>query len=414
MFQTYENVKEILTLRKAFEKDGRNLLPEDLSVRKNATIIFDEEKILWLGDHQEYLDVKKSEFEIEKRFDGSKLIITPEIVDSHTHLVFGGNRSNEYLMRLDGKSYEEIAKAGGGIQSTVNSTRSLSEDDLFEVAFERVENLYSYGIGTIEIKSGYGLDYESEKKLSTVIQRLKEAFAPEVQIFNTYMAAHAIPKEYNKDADRYLDEVVVPLMEELKKDNIIDAVDIFQEEGYFNKDHTIKVFQKAKELKLPLKIHADEFCDSGGAEVAMEFEALSADHLLQTSSETIKKFKNSNTVATLLPGTSLFLGKNFAKGREFYDSGARVSLASDYNPGSCHFDNLLMIASMAATQFKTNQCELWSSITLNAAKSLGLNEQGAIKEGLSSRFSVFKANTYAEISYFWGKNFSIMPPHLNS
>lgn len=403
----YSNLDQIITLKKAHSKDGRNLLPNDISEIENASVVFDQDKILWVGKTNE-LPSKYKEVE-EINLAGH--ILTPEVVDSHTHLVFGGDRSKEYSMRLNGADYEAIAQAGGGILSTMENTITASAQELFQTAVKRVEAIHSYGVGTIEIKSGYGLTVESERKISKVIAKLKDHFKGKVQIINTFLAAHAVPKSYTNSRE-FLNKVVIPLMEELNEDKIIDFVDIFHEEGYFDIEDTKLLFNKAKELGLKLKIHADEFNDNKGAKTAAEFGAISADHLLCTTKDGIEALANSDTVATLLPGTAFFLGKALADAQSFLDAGCKVSLASDYNPGSCHCDNLILLASLSAKKLGFNITQLWSAITLNAAHALDLKNQGAIIEGLAPRFSLFKCQKVDDITYNWGKNFAISEENL--
>lgn len=393
-----------MTLEAAANKDGRGLKPDDLTVIENASMVVDDQTIHWTGKSaelpKEYSDLPSA--------DCSDFIITPEIVDSHTHAVFGGNRAFEYTMRLNGAGYEEIAQAGGGILSTMEKTRNEDHGLLFESACERIERIYSYGVGTIEIKSGYALDYEKEKEISKLIHKLKEKFRGKVQIFNTYLAAHAVPKIYSSSS-QYMQQVVIPLMVDLAQDGLIDAADIFHEKGYFDEADTRALFDRARELSLPVKIHADEFNDNHGAAIACEYGALSADHLLATSSAGIQAFANSSTVATLLPGTAFFLGKKLANARSFLDAGCKVALASDYNPGSCHCDNLLLIASLAGKNMGMNATEVWASITLNASAALGMNDQGSLVKGNKARYSVFKCGSFHEIIYSWGRNFAIDP-----
>lgn len=402
MIKAFSHLSELVTLKGAFSKDGRKLSPDDLSIIKDGAIAFDENKILWVGKTSD-LPAEYSKIAVNK----SGYTLTPELVDSHTHIVFGGNRAQEYADRLNGVSYEEIAKRGGGILLTMKQTNEASADHLFDLAVKRIEQVLSYGIGTIEIKSGYGLNFEKELELSMVIDRLKKKFSPKVQIFNTYLAAHDVPKTFASPSD-YMKEVVIPLLEKLAPMKVIDAVDIFHEKNYFSAEDVDQLFSKAKSLGIARKIHADELNDNGGATLAVKYEALSADHLLKINSQGISDLAASKTVATLLPGTAFFLGKPLAPARTILDGGAKVAIGSDYNPGSCHCDNLLLIASMAAAQLKINQCELWAGITMNAAAALGINNQGALIPGLKSRFSLFKTESLSEITYNWGKNFSVI------
>lgn len=400
--QAYTHINQLVTLASAHQKDGRMLVPCDLSVIEDGAVIFDQDNILWVGATQDI----PSEFKNISTKNLQGHILTPELVDSHTHLIFGGDRASEYTERLNGTSYQDIAARGGGILFTMKETQNSSDEDLLINAKKRIEQLISYGIGTIEIKSGYGLSYEDEKRLSLLIYELKESFAPRIQIFNTYLAAHDVPKNFSSSSE-YLDQVVLPLLKELAFLKVIDAVDIFHEVNYFSESDTRRLFQQAKDLGIPRKIHADELNTNGGAELACEFESLSADHLLKISDEGIKKLASSQTVATLLPGTAFFLGKPLAPAQKLLTAGVKVAIASDYNPGSCHCDNLLLIASISAAQLKMNMAQLWCAITLNASHALGFKDQGAIIPGLKPRFSCFKAPTLSHISYNWGKNFSV-------
>lgn len=395
------DLNQLITLKPCHDKDGRNLLSEDLGIISNAAIVYDEERIVWVGGTnsipKEYKDIET----ISKPGH----VLTPEIVDSHTHLVFGGNRAFEYSMRLNGADYEDIANAGGGILSTMKATLEESIDTLFTKAIERINRIHSYGIGTIEIKSGYALTYKREKEITLLIQKIKEYFDGKVQIHNTFLAAHAIPKEY-KNSNDYLSKVVMPLLKELAPMNVIDSVDIFEEVGYFSEEDVVQLFNLAQELNIPTRIHADEFNDNKGALKAAKFKSLSADHLLCTTEDGVKALAQSNTVATLLPGTAFFLGKPLANAQALLEAGCKVAIASDYNPGSSHCDNLVLVASMAAKNLNMNVSQLWASITLNAAHSLNLKEQGAIIEGLKPRFSLFNCESIDEITYSWGRNFS--------
>lgn len=402
MLQCYKNFSQIISLQDAHKKNGRKLQPSDLSIIENGAVIFDENKIYWVGNSNDV----PSEYSNAQITDYKGHILTPEIVDSHTHLVFGGDRSFEYTMRLNGADYQDIANSGGGILATMEKTITSSENELFDSAVERVNRIYSYGVGTIEIKSGYGLTVESERKITRVIHKLKDYFKGKVEIKNTFLAAHAVPGGFTNSRD-YIVRVVLPLMKEFAEEELIDFVDIFHEQGYFDIQDSELLFKEAVKLGLKLKIHADEFNDNKGAVLASKFKATSADHLLCTEDDGVESLANSETVATLLPGTAYFLGKPLADARKFLDAGCKVALASDYNPGSCHCDNLILISSLCAKNMHFNIAEVWSAITLNAAHALGLRNQGAIVHGLGPRFSIFKCSSVDEITYSWGRNFSV-------
>ena len=405
MNKTYLHLNEILTLEGAVKKDGRKLLPSDLSVIQDGAVVVENDLIAWVGETAN-LPTKYQSYE---QIVLTGHVLTPELVDSHTHIVFGGDRAQEYADRLNGISYEEIRKRGGGILLTMNKTNQSSLDELYESACRRIERLNSYGIGAIEIKSGYGLNIEKERAISRVIHKLKKHFEPRIRIFNTFLAAHDVPANFSSSSD-YLNSVVLPLLEELAKEKIIDAVDIFHEKNYFSADDTRKLFQKAKSLGIARKIHADELNDNDGAAIAVEFESVSADHLLKVSGKGIAALASSKTIATLLPGTAFFLGKPLAPARAMLDAGVKVAIASDFNPGSCHCDNLLLIGSLAAPQLKLNQAELWCGMTLNAAHALGLSDQGAILPGMKARFALFRTESLSHITYNWGKNLRVNLP----
>lgn len=400
--RVYKSLNQIVTMKNAHEKDGRNLGPDDLSIIKNASVVFSHDEILWVGEEKNLPE----EYQSAETIDLSGHILLPEIVDAHTHLVFGGDRSHEYIMRLSGATYEEIAAAGGGIVSSMKATNELSRNDLLKLSQERVRALRAYGVGTIEIKSGYGLNFEKEYEIALIINDLKKIFQPEVQILHTYMAAHAVPKEY-ETSYQYMKDVVLPLLDKLHTEGLVDAVDIFHEQNYFSNDDVTSLFERANRLGIPVKMHADELNDNGGTELAVSFNALSCDHLLKISDNGIKKLAESKTVANLLPGTAFFLGKPQSPARKLLDNGAKVAISSDYNPGSCHFDNVIQIALMSAPTLKMNFAETWAAITLNSAHALGLNQQGAVIPGLKPRFSIFNVESLEKMTYHWGKNFSV-------
>ncbi len=405
MNKVYLHLNEILTLEGAVKKDGRKLLPADLSVIQDGAVVVENDLVVWVGATAS-LPTKYQSYE-QIVLNGH--VLTPELVDSHTHIVFGGDRAQEYADRLNGVSYEEIRKRGGGILLTMNKTNNASPAELYESACRRIERLHSYGVGSIEIKSGYGLNLEKEREISRLIHKIKKHFEPRVRIFNTYLAAHDVPADYSSSSE-YLKQVVLPLLEELAKEKIIDAVDIFHEKNYFTADDTKKLFEKARSLGIARKIHADELNDNDGAALAVEFTALSADHLLKISTKGIAELAKSKTVATLLPGTAFFLGKPLAPARAMLDAGVKVALASDFNPGSCHCDNLLLIGSVSAAQLKLNQAELWCGMTLNASHALGFTDQGAIIPGMKARFALFKTESLSHITYNWGKNLRVNLP----
>ena len=403
MVKKLAHIGVLATLKSARKKDGRHLVPGDLDLLKDASVVYSDREILWVGSER----AVPQDFSSAETIDCSGLVVTPEIIDCHTHLIFGGNRAREYGMRLNGADYLEIAATGGGIRSTVRDTLASSRENLKARAIERIESIHALGVGTIEIKTGYGLSGEKEWELIGLIHGLKRDYGDWPKIKSTLLA-HAVPAEY-PTSRAYLESVILPLLERASKERIIDAVDIFHEKGYFTRADAIYLYEKAKEFGIPFKCHADEFVDGKGALTACEYGALSADHLLNTRKDGIEALASSPTVAVLLPGTGFSLGKKQANARQFLDAGARVAIASDYNPGSCPIDSVLTCAALAAPLYKMNMTELWAALTLNPAWALGLGSQGAISPGLKPRFSFFRVSTLEEITYNWTKNFATWP-----
>jgi len=395
----YKKFSQIVTLTDALKKEGRNLLPSDLSILENASLITEDGKIIWVGLDA---DLPKSHKFDETVYCSGKIVL-PEFVDSHTHLLFAGDRSNEYFMRLSGASYEEIAKAGGGILSSQKAFSEANPEQLYQLALNRIARMNSYGVGSVEIKSGYGLTHDLELMAMQTLKKIKSKVSPNTNILSTYMAAHAVPKSFSSSKE-YLQSVVIPLMKVVKDQDLADFVDIFHELNYFTDEDVDLLFKESQKFKLGRRIHADEFNDNSGGSIAAKNHCFSADHLLAISDSSIASLADSETVATLLPGTGFFLGKPQARARAILDGGCRVAIATDYNPGSCHFDNLFSLACWAAPTYKMNPAELIASITLNPAHSLNLRDQGAITIGMKSRLAVFNCNSLAQLIYDWGIN----------
>lgn len=331
-------------------------------------------------------------------------LVTPALVDCHTHLVFGGNRANEFRMRLEGASYEDIARAGGGIVSTMKATRELSEDALVETALPRLDALIAEGVATVEIKSGYGLTIADELKMLRAARRLG-TLRP-VRVSTSYLAAHAVPPEYKGRADAYLDEVVLPGMEAAHAEGLIDAVDGFCEGIAFSPAQIAGVFDRAGALGLPVKLHAEQLSNLGGARLAAGYGALSADHLEHLDAEGARAMAAAGTVAVLLPGAFYFLReKQTPPVVLLRQAGARIAVATDCNPGSSPLSSLLLAMNMACTLFGLTPEEALAGVTREAAAALGLaDEIGTIEPGKRAAFAVWNVEDPAELSYRIGFN----------
>jgi imidazolonepropionase len=372
-----------------------------LGILEEAAIAVQDGRIVFVGAET---DLPAEFRQTADSFDCQRRWITPALIDCHTHLVFGGNRAMEFEMRLKGASYEEIAKAGGGIVSSVRDTRALNEDELIAQALPRLDALLAEGISTIEIKSGYGLDIETELKMLRVARRLG-TLRP-VRIVTSYLAAHATPQDYKgRDAD-YIADVVLPGMERGHAEGLIDAVDGFCEGIAFSPEEIRIVFDKAKTLGLPVKLHAEQLSNLGGSALAASHNALSADHLEYLDEAGAKALANAGTVAVLLPGAFYALRETQVPPvKALRDVGADIALATDCNPGTSPLSSLLLIMNMGATLFRLTVEECLVATTRNAAKALGLlSETGTLEVGKSADFAIWDIERPAELVYRIGFN----------
>ncbi len=349
-------------------------------------------------------DSSVQQLETEESIDGKGYWLTPGLIDCHTHLVYGGNRANEFEMRLNGASYEEIAKAGGGIVSTVKATRETSKDELFKLAAKRLSYLIDEGVTSIEIKSGYGLDLKTEQKMLEVAKALDKFSS--VEVSKTFLAAHAVPPEYKNNADGYIDLVCETIMPQIKALDLIDCVDAFCEGIGFSPEQTKKVFLKAKKLGLPVKLHSEQLSDLGGSKLACEFDAWSVDHLEFLNPKDVKNLKRSGTVATLLPGAFYFLSETKLPPIEaLRENKIPIAIATDSNPGSSPCLSILLMLNMATTLFKLTPTEALRGVTINAAKALNIADKvGSIEIGKQADFVLWDIETPAELSYRIGGN----------
>ncbi len=364
-----------------------------------SAILVEDDRISWIGDPAQLPE----RYAHAEREDLAGRVVTPGLIDCHTHIVFGGDRAREFEMRLEGASYEEIARAGGGILSSVNATRAGDEAVLLAQALRRVDALLAEGVTTIEVKSGYGLDVESELKMLRVA-RLIEA-RREVSVRTTWLAAHALPPEYKDDRAGYLREVVIAGMKQGHDEDLIDAVDGFCEGIAFSRDEMAMVFDAAAELGLPVKLHAEQLSDLGGAAMAAEHGALSADHLEYLGADGIAAMAKSGTVAVLLPGAFYTLRETkLPPIQALREAGVPMALATDCNPGTSPLTSILLTMNMGATLFRMTPSECLAGVTNHAARALGLSDRGSIAVGQRADLAVWDIKDLAELSYRIGFN----------
>ena len=368
---------------------------------ENGAIAIANGKIAWLGTEAQLPDF---DLNTVKVIDGGGTWLTPGLVDCHTHIVYGGNRANEFEMRLEGKSYQEIANAGGGIISTVKATRAASEEALFKSALKRLKALHQQGVTSIEIKSGYGLDTDNEIKMLKVAKRLGETLP--VTVLKTFLGAHALPTEYKDRADEYIDLVCEEMIPKISASKLVDAVDVFCEGIGFNLAQTEKVFAAAKAHHLPVKVHAEQLSNLGGTELAAKYQALSSDHIEFLDEAGVKAMKSADMTAVLLPGAFYFLRETQLPPMELLRKhGVSMAIATDANPGSSPINSIQLMLNMACTLFRLTPAEALAGVTCHGAKALGLSgKKGQLAVGYDADIACWDIEQPAELCYQFGVN----------
>ena len=358
-------------------------------------------RIAWLGARTD-LDALDYEAHLTQSLDGQW--VSPALIDCHTHLVYGGNRVHELALRRQGLSYEDIAKQGGGIWSTVESTRAASEQQLYDASAKRLKYLLREGVATVEIKSGYGLDLETERRMLRVARRLGEDFG--ITVKTTYLGAHSLPAEYYGRPQEYLEWISEEVLPQLLEEGLVDAVDGFCESIAFTPEQLEHYFEAAASFNIPIKCHVEQLSSCGGLALALEYGALSADHLEHAATADIKRMAATDTVAVMLPGAFYTLGETqkppVAALREH---GVPMAVATDANPGSSPMCSLLTAGNMAAHLFEMSPFEVWQGMTINAAKALGVaNERGSLAVGKQADFVSWDIEHPDELIYYLGHN----------
>tara|TARA_B110000211_G_scaffold71608_1_gene82986 strand:- start:8395 stop:9624 length:1230 start_codon:yes stop_codon:yes gene_type:complete len=368
---------------------------------ENGALAIANGKIAWLGTMS---DLSASEYKAEQVIDGKGAWLTPGLVDCHTHLVFGGNRANEFEMRLEGKSYQEIANAGGGIVSTVTATRAASESELFQSAFKRLAAMHQQGVTTIEIKSGYGLDSENEIKMLQVAGQLAKSLP--VTVRKTFLGAHALPAEYQDRADDYIKFVCEDMLPKVASLQLADAVDVFCEGIGFSLAQTEQVFAAAKKYHLPVKVHAEQLSNLGGTALAAKYQALSSDHIEFLDEAGVIAMKSADMTAVLLPGAFYFLRETQLPPIELLRKHkVSMAVATDANPGTSPINSLQLMLNMACTFFRLTPVEALAGVTCHGAKALGLaNSKGQLAVGYDADIACWDIKQPAELCYQFGVN----------
>lgn len=394
------NIRQLVTVRSGGKptKTGREM--RELGILENASILIEDGIITWIGNASDFTNTLLPDADT---LDASSFVALPGFVDAHTHAVFAGSRENEFASRAEGKTYQEIASGGGGILSTVTATRAATKKELKKTASRRLDAMMKHGTTTVEIKSGYGLNEESEVKMLEAITELADEHF--MTIRSSFLGAHALPPEFRDRRSDYIDLLCNRMMPYIVKRKLAQFCDVFCETGYFSVEESRQILQKARANGLGLKLHSEEFNAIGGAQLAAELRATSVDHLEHIPDEAIGALKHGGTVAVLLPGVSFFLRNPYAPARKLIDAGVPVAIASDFNPGSCMSFSMPLMMTIACTQMSMTPEEAITASTLNAAAAIGVSDQrGSLEIGKRADVILYDIPDYRYLAYHFGVN----------
>ncbi|MFL0352745.1 imidazolonepropionase [Xanthomarina sp. GH4-25] len=394
-----KNIKELLQVRESHISVVKGKDMKILPSIKNAYLLIDHDTIVDYGSMNDIHNL-----DADKIIDATGKIVLPTWCDSHTHIVYAGNREQEFVDRINGLSYEDIANRGGGILNSAKKLQNLSEDDLYQQSAERLKNVIKLGTGAIEIKSGYGLTIDAELKMLRVIKRLKKEFP--IKVRATLLAAHAVPKEYKNNKIAFVDLVIDKMIPEVAKEQLATYIDVFCEKGYFDLEDTERILKAGKEHGLIPKIHVNQFNAFGGVGVGVKYQALSVDHLEELNQEDIDVLKNSVTIPVALPSCSYFLSIPYTPARQIIDAGLPLALATDYNPGSTPSGNMNFVISTACIKMKMTPEEAINAATINGAYAMGIGSRyGSVTKGKKANLIITKKiPSYAFLPYAFGEN----------
>lgn len=398
-----KHAAELITVKGYSEKPAKKEAMSDIGIIENGSVLSEDGKIIAVGTDEELQKSHQALINQSEVIDATGKIVTPGLIDPHTHIVYAGTRENEYAMRLEGKAYMDIMNAGGGIHATTRATQQATFDELYEQSTTRLDKMLLEGITTIEAKSGYGLTTEHELKQLEVAKKLNEDH--HMELISTFMGAHAVPLDYKDNPDAFVDLVIDDMLPVVAEKKLAAFNDVFCEAGVFTPEQSRRILEAGKIHGLKPKIHADEIESYGGAETAAEVHAVSAEHLLRASDKGIQMMAEKDVIGVLLPGTAFFLMADFAEARKMIDAGMAVALSTDANPGSSPTLSLQFIMNLGCLEMGMTPEEVLTATTINAAHAIDAADRiGSIEVGKEADFTMFDVKNHLMLSYQYGMN----------
>lgn len=402
-FLFIKNASQVITMKGHTEKPAKKDAMQDLDIIEDGAVLVEDGNITAVGTTKELLTQYQSIISTAETIDATGQMVTPGLIDPHTHLVHAGTRENEYAMRLKGKTYMEIMNAGGGIHATTRATKAADFDQLYDESKNRLDTMLKLGVTTVEAKSGYGLSLEDERKQLEVAKKLNKDHV--LDVVSTFMGAHAVPLDEKENPEAFVDRVINEMIPTVAEAKLAEFNDVFCERGVFTPDQSRRILEAGKRYGLTPKIHADEIEPYGGAELAAEVGSISADHLLKASEEGIQQMAENDVIGVLLPGTAFFLMAEFANARNMIDQGVPVALSTDANPGSSPTLSLQFIMNLGCLKMGMTPEEVFTATTINAAHAIGRADIiGSLEAGKTADIAIFDVPNYYMPSYQYGMN----------
>lgn len=398
-----KNVNQLATLASKTEGPRSKGAMSELGIIKDGSLWIENGIIQAVGTTEEIEAQYSARLREAEIVDGSGYLVTPGLIDPHTHIAYGGSREREFEMRLEGVSYMDIMNAGGGIHATTRMTRECTEEELIQQTKKRLDSFLQHGVTTVEGKSGYGMNLETELKQLRVMKYLQEHHP--IDLVPTFMGAHAVPPEFKGKEDEFVDYLIQDMMPAVVKENLAEFNDVFCEKGVFTPEQSERILEAGKKYGLIPKIHADEIVSYGGAELAAKVGAISAEHLLKVSEEGVRALAKSGTIACLLPATALYLREEAANGRKMIDEGVAVAISTDCNPGSSPTTSMPLVMNLACISMRLTPAEALTAATYNAACAINRQDQiGSLEVGKKADVALWNVKSYQDLQYLFGVN----------